>query len=86
MLDRCQEVLSARASVTNRSQRGRRRLEKWLRGLAVGCTGGSVGRRRKPETPLSNGGFPPCSTTIPVGEPIPANAMIIIQLRAPYPQ
>ena len=32
MLDRCQEVLSARASVTNRSQRGPRRLEMWLRG------------------------------------------------------
>jgi hypothetical protein len=35
MLDRCQEVESARASVTNRSQRGPRRLEMWLRGLAT---------------------------------------------------
>ena len=32
MLDRCQEVASARASVTNRSQRGSGRLEIWLRG------------------------------------------------------
>jgi hypothetical protein len=32
MLDRCQEPMSARASVTNRSQRGPRRLEFWLRG------------------------------------------------------
>ena len=32
MVKRCQESMSARASVTNPSQRGPRRLEFWLRG------------------------------------------------------
>jgi hypothetical protein len=42
MIGRCQGVALVRASVTNRSQRGPRRLESWLRGhaTAIICSSG----------------------------------------------